>query len=120
MNGWFLVIAAAGAALAGCSSGPQRVKAPRIDPAKATQQAMELYDTNHDGKLSQEELARCPGVLISFERYDANHDKTIDDEEFRTHLAQLLKSGTGATELACIVLLKGMPLPGAKVAFEPE
>jgi hypothetical protein len=120
MSKWFLLCVALIAAIAGCSSAPERVKAPRIDPSNAAQQAMELYDTNHDGKLSQEELARCPGVLINLERYDANHDKMIDEEEFRTHLAQLLKSGTGATELACIVVFKGKPLTGAKVVFEPE
>jgi hypothetical protein len=120
MSRWLLACATAIATLTSCSSGPQRVKAPRIDATKAAQKAMDLYDTNHDGKLSQEELARCPGVLINMDRYDANHDKMLDEEEFRTHLAQLLKSGTGATELACIVTSKGKPLTGAKVVFEPE
>jgi len=104
----------------GCSSGPERVKAPKIDVSSAAAQAIELYDTNHDGKLSQEELAKCPGVLANFDAYDSNHDKAIDEEEFRTHLAGLLKGGIGGTELGCNVTYKGKPLAGAKVVFEPE
>jgi len=107
-------------AFTGCSSGPERVKPPRINPTAAARQAIELYDTDHDGKLSQEELARCPGVLISIGRYDANRDKMIDGEEFRTHLENLLKNGTGATQLACNVSYKGQPLAGATVVLEPE
>jgi hypothetical protein len=104
----------------GCSSGPQRVKPPKIDVNKAAVQAIELYDTNHDGKLSHEELANCPGVLAAFDSYDANHDKFVDQQEFHDHLAGLLKNGTGATQLACNVIYKGQPLTGAKVVFEPE
>src|SRR4051794_33937756 len=104
----------------GCSLGPERVKPPKINVSTAASQAMELYDTNHDGKLSQEELAKCPGVLISMDAYDANHDKMIDEDEFRTHLAGLLKSGTGATQLGCNVRYRGKPLAGAIVVFEPE
>jgi hypothetical protein len=113
-----------GAALAitigGCSGAQERIKPPRIDPASATSQAFELYDTNHDGKLTQEELAKCPGVLISLDRYDTNHDKQIDQEEFRTRLTNLLKNGTGATQLACVVSNQGKALAGAKVVLEPE
>jgi len=81
---------------------------------------MEMYDTNHDGKLSPEELAKCPGVLVSIERYDSNHDKMIDQEEFSAHLTNLLKNKTGATQLACNVSYQGNPLAGATVVLEPE
>jgi hypothetical protein len=108
------------AIIAGCSNSPQRVKPPRIDSEAAAMQAMELYDANHDGKLNQEELARCPGVLISIDRYDANKDKSIDVEEFRSHLADLLKNKTGATQLAANISYQGRPLAGAIVRFEPE
>jgi hypothetical protein len=105
---------------AGCSAVPQRVKPPRIDPGRAAQQAIELYDANHDGKLSKEELASCPGISISLERYDLNHDKAVDEEEIRNHLTELLGGRVGATQLGCNVSYKGTPLSGAKVVFEPE
>ncbi len=104
----------------GCSGSPQRVAAPHVDAGSAAQQAMELYDANHDQKLSQEELAKCPGILVSMDRYDANHDKVIDLEEISQHLKELLRHGTGATQLACTVTYQGKSLPDAKVVFEPE
>jgi hypothetical protein len=114
------VAAALTVIVCGCSGGQERIKPPRIFPTAATRQAFELYDTNHDGKLSQEELTKCPGVLISIDRYDANHDKQIDQEEFKSHLTSLLKGGTGATQLACVVSYQGKSLAGAKVMLEPE
>ena len=104
----------------GCSGGPQRVKPPRIDTSAAATQAMELYDTNHDGKLSQEELAKCPGVLISMDGYDTNHDKSLTKKNSAITWSILLKNGTGATQLACNVSYQGRPLAGAKVVLEPE
>jgi hypothetical protein len=104
----------------GCSDTPQRVKPPKIDPSSAASQAMELYDTNQDGKLSQEELVKCPGVLVAFDSYDANHDKLIDADEFQQHLKSLLRNGTGATQLVCNVNYQGQPLGDAKVVLEPE
>jgi hypothetical protein len=120
MSKWYQTGVCVAAVVAGCSSGPERVKPPNIDPQSAASRAIELYDTNHDLKLNQEELAQCPGVLISIDRYDVNKDKMIDEEEFRTRLANLLKNKTGATQLACIVSYQGKPLPGANVVLEPE
>ena len=79
-----------------------------------------MYDTNHDGKLSVDELAKCPGVLISINGYDTNHDKAIDLEEFAHHLANLLRHGTGATQLGVGVTYQGSPLADAEVLLEPE
>jgi len=104
----------------GCTGGTERVKPPRINVSASATQAMELYDTDHDGKLSKEELVKCPGILISLEGYDTNQDKAVDEEELRTHLGHLLRNGTGATQLACSVIYQGKPLSGAKVVLEPE
>jgi hypothetical protein len=120
MCNWFHICVLSVTLVSGCSSGQERVKPPRIDRRSAASQAIELYDTNHDGKLSKEELAKCPGVLISFDGYDTNHDKFIDQEEILDHLTHLLRNGTGATQLACNVSYQGKPLAGAKIVFEPE
>jgi Ca2+-binding EF-hand superfamily protein len=47
--------------------------------AQATPTIFVLLDTNHDGKLSQEELSKA-GAL--FEKLDRNHDGVIDAKEF--------------------------------------
>jgi hypothetical protein len=108
------------ASLLGCSRSPERIKAPSVDPKSAAETAMTLYDTNHDGKLSEAELAKCPGVLATFAGYDTNKDKSIDTEEFQQHLATLFGKQIGATELGCNVYFQGRPLRGATVVFEPE
>jgi hypothetical protein len=119
MINWSIVAFILALVVGGCSSGPQRVKAPKINVSAAARQAIELYDTNHDGKLSAEELAKCPGILISIAAYDANHDKFIDEPEIQNRLSHLL-NGTGGTQLGCNVTYQGKPLAGAKVVFQPE
>jgi hypothetical protein len=81
---------------------------------------MELYDANHDEKLTEVELVKCPGVLVSMKKYDANNDKAIDAAEFEERLMQLLRTKRGATQLACNIMYKGEPLSGATVNLEPE
>jgi hypothetical protein len=121
VDSWFRIVATLAVLMSGgCSGGQGRIKPPRIDPSTAASQAMELYDANRDGKLSQEELSKCPGVLISLERYDTNHDKAIDQDEFRARLVNLLKNGAGATQLSCDVSYQGKALAGARVVLEPE
>lgn len=120
MGNWHLIGVAITVLIGGCSSGPQTVKPPKINVSSAAQQALELYDTNHDGKLSQEELAKCPAVLLTLDGYDTNHDKFVDQQEIQDHLTFLLRNGTGATQLACNIMYQGKPLAGAKVVFEPE
>jgi hypothetical protein len=120
MCNWHLISVGLTVFIGGCSGGPEGVKPPKINASSAAQQAIELYDTNHDGKLSQEELAKCPGILISLDGYDTNHDKFVDQQEIQDHLEYLLRNGTGATQLACNVTYQGSPLAGAKVVFEPE
>jgi hypothetical protein len=44
----------------------------------------------------------------------------IDFEEFSGRLSQLLRHGTGATQLACNVSYEGRPLADALVRLEPE
>jgi Ca2+-binding EF-hand superfamily protein len=50
-------------------------------------------DTNHDGKVTQAELAAAPTLL--FDRADADHDGFIDKTELtqlRTMMQQMTKS----------------------------
>lgn len=119
MNSWPIVALILVSIVGGCYNGPQRVKAPKVNVSAAARQAIELYDTNHDGKLSPEELANCPGILISIDAYDANHDKFVDEQEIQNRLSHLV-NGTGGTQLGCNVYYQGKPLAGAKVVFEPE
>jgi hypothetical protein len=105
---------------AGCSRGPARVPAPSIDPDSAADKAIELYDTDHDRALSDNELARCPGIRTTISLYDQDGNRSIDREEIIRRLSDLLKNRVGLTQLRSRVTYRGRPLPDAQIVFEPE
>ena len=105
---------------AGCSRGPAAIPPPEVDPESAADQAIELFDANHDGALSKEELAKCPGVLGKFAAYDQNSSGAVERDEVAARVAELLKANIALTRLQCHVTFRGRPLSGASVTFEPE
>jgi hypothetical protein len=106
--------------LAGCSRGPARVDAPSVDPESAADKAIELYDSNQDQSLSNEELADCPGILASLSLYDPDGNRRVDRHEIVQRLKELLKNRVGLTQLRSHVTFRGKPLVGATIVFEPE
>ncbi len=104
----------------GCSRGPTPVKPPYIDPAAASREAMELYDANHDGQLSDKELEACPGILMHRDIYDTDHDGKISREEIEDRIRKLRASRVGLTRLGVQVRMDGRPLAGATVKLVPE
>lgn len=105
---------------AGCSQGPSRIAAPNIDPEYTASQALALYDLDHDGTLSKDELAECPAVLQHFSLYDQNGNGTIERDEFVARLVDLYGKRIGLTEVTSKVTYQGRPLKDAVVIFEPE
>jgi hypothetical protein len=106
--------------IAGCSQGPSAVHVPEVDPAEASTQAMELYDTDHDGSLSDAELAACPGILSHKSLYDKDDNGAVSQQEIQDQLTQLLESKVGVTSLRVQVRMNGRPLEGAYIKMVPE
>lgn len=106
--------------LSGCRKGPAAVYVPEVDPETASVQAMEMYDTDKDGALSDAELAACPGILRHKQLYDTDGGGTITQQEIAEQLSQLLASKVGVTSLRVQVRLNGRPLAGAQVKIVPE
>lgn len=107
-------------AASGCSRGPSAVNVPDVDPAEAAQSAIELYDKDHDGSLSEAELAACPGILGHFSLYDVDQNKAVSQEEIEKQITELRSSRVGLTMLNVQLRLDGRPLKGAKVKLAPE
>ena len=107
-------------ACAGCSRGPAAVPPPYIDPDGAADQAIELYDANHDGALSKVELAKCPAILSKLAVYDQNANGSVEAGEIAKRLTDLLSAKIALTRLQCRVTFRGRPLRGATVTLEPE
>jgi hypothetical protein len=104
----------------GCSPHtPARVPAPPIDPSGAASQAMTLYDTNHDGAISGDELNKCPALKVSLKRF-SNGDGKVTAETISAELEKIKESLVGLLTLNAKVTLDGKNVEGATVLLEPE
>ena len=93
---------------------------PTIDPADASAQAIELYDSDHDGALSTAELAACPGILGHLSLYDLDGDGSVSPQELEARFRDFRSKRIGLTSLRVRLRMNGRPLPGAKVKLIPE
>lgn len=115
ITAWFVILA-----LNGCARDPDRFEAPAVNPSNAAALAMEFYDSNVDGSLDEEELKKCPGLLLKKASYDTDGNGSLSQSEIEGGISNLFGRGTGGTQLRCTVLYKGRPLSGANVVMEPE
>lgn len=106
--------------MVGCSRGPAPVIIPYVDPVAAGEGAIELYDTDGDGQLSELELAACPGILNNISIYDADGNKSVSQEEIESRLSAFFPRRVGVTKLSVHVSLDGKSLDGATLKFVPE
>jgi hypothetical protein len=107
--------------LAGCPSGPSRVKPPSISASDAGAKAIEMFDTNKDGKISGAEFDKAPSLKFNLARLDTNGDGAVSAEEITNRIKFWQdKLKIGKTSVRCSVTHGGQPLVGADVKFVPE
>ena len=104
----------------GCSKRPGRLHPPAIDASAAGTMAMEMYDTDKDGKLSGAELDKCPALKSALAQIDKSGDGTITAAKITARIKRWQDSKFGRIALSCTVLRNGQPLPDAEVQFVPE
>jgi EF hand domain-containing protein len=105
----------------GCSSGQQsRLDAPGIDADAAGKQAIALYDANHDGVISGDELNKCPGIKSALKRFDTNGDGKVTAENIAGRIKKWQESKLAVISAVVTVTLDDNPLGDATVTFEPE
>jgi len=100
--------------------GPSRLHPPTMDASAAGAKAIELFDTNEDGKISGAELNKCPGVKAALAQIDPSGDKTVTAEKITARIKAWQASKLGRMSLSCTVLHNGKPLKDAEVKFLPE
>ena len=103
----------------GCS-GPQRVAGPEFDSEGAAAQAMELYDSNSDGVLNEQELKASGALQNALAEMDTNSDGELSEEEIRNRVDYFVQGRDGRISLMCRVVKGSSPVPGATVTFVPE
>lgn len=76
-----------------------------------------MHDADNNGKLSGEELDKCPGLKAALPRLNGG-EVTADMIAARIRAWQETKAGR--LPAACVVYHNGSPLEGAEVKFVPE
>jgi hypothetical protein len=104
----------------GCDSPPPRVYGPPFSPSAEAAKAMELYDTNKDGKIAGDELNACPGIKAALKVIGTTKEQGVTSEQLVTRIQKWKDSRIGRTSLSCLVTRNGQPLANATVKFVPE
>ena len=118
-NTIWMVAAVVGMALAGCSRGPARYVPPSVN-ANAGTSAVEKYDADGNGKLSNEELSASPALKSAISQMDKDGDAQLAPSEIDARVDEWRESKVALTSVMVTVRLDGRPLSEAEVAFVPE
>lgn len=104
----------------GCSTKPSRVYAPSIDASAAGTKAMEMYDTDKDGKISGDELDKCPALKAAIAQIDTTNEGAVTAAKITARVKQWQETKLGRMALYCTVLRNGKPLADVEIKFVPE
>src|SRR5205814_553170 len=72
------------------------------------------------GVLSKDEIAGYPGMLAALSVYDANHDGQLTRQEIADRLDSWFAKKVGLMSFRAAVTYQGKPLADAKVVLRPE
>ncbi|MDO4582968.1 MAG: EF-hand domain-containing protein [Planctomycetia bacterium] len=105
----------------GCGGGkPKRVDAPTIDADGAAAEAMNLYDTDKNGKIEKAELDATPSMKSVLSSLDTNGDGGIDKNEIATRIKAWQASKVGLSCPQITFTFKGKPVKSGEVVLTPE
>ncbi len=105
----------------GCGpSGPPRVPAPPLNAAQVTWAIMSLADTNGDGVLDSDELAKVPSLKPIRSELDTSSDGKLSAAEIEAWLTRIAESRMAVGIGAFKVTQKGRPLANVAVKLVPE
>ena len=103
--------------LLGCSSKPARVRPPKFDVQQSADLIMAEFDSNGDGVLTKSEA--FAGIVSDWGTYDTDSDGKITVEEIARRFREWRDSDTGLMNIRCEVTWNGTPLTEAVVEMEP-
>jgi hypothetical protein len=115
-----LGLAGIGVAIAGCSRGPSRIEVASYDPASAAAKAMEIYDTDKDGFVAGEELAKAPGLKAALKALDIDKNGKVSAQEISERVTEWKNQAVALMSFTCDVTLDGNFIEGATVTYEPD
>jgi hypothetical protein len=107
------------AVYAGCDSPPPRVGQVSYS-SSAGADAMAQFDTNKDGKVSDAELLKAPGLNACLTVMGTDKTKGVTAEMVTNRVKAWQDSKVGLTSLSCTVTRNGQPVADAEVKLVPE
>ncbi len=115
---WIWLAAIIAPLFSGCSSrAPDK---PELSPDEAAAGALELYDADSNGSISEDEAEASPGLLAAFKAVDKDQDGELTAEEISARVLYFKTATSWVIPGACRIEYRGRPLEGATVTFEPE
>lgn len=115
-----LVLASVLSVVVGCwGGGAKRVPQSDFNP-KAGADAVTMYDTNKDGKISGEELAAAPSLRAAIKQLDPGQTGQITAEMIDARVDSWRRTKLARVTVSCKVTRNNKPVPDATVTFVPE
>jgi hypothetical protein len=103
----------------GCSSRPGAIRPPSVNPSRAARAAIEQYDRDGDGLLSEAEWSASPELSAVAENYDTSADRVLSADEIEDGIRIWQEGPVGARAVLFRVTMGGRPLSGATVRLVP-
>ncbi len=105
----------------GCLGQPSRIAPHGIDAVAAGQEAIKMYDTNKDGKISGAELDNVPSFIKGLPNFKSTKEKGVTAADITARIKAWQQTKIGRCGGVIVkVTRNGKPLEGADVKFVPE
>jgi hypothetical protein len=101
---------------AGCSGGPAPLPPVDVDIPALTQQLMDTYDKDKNGRLSRDELASFAPVA---DWSQSARKQEVSANDLEQYLTRVFDRRIGLVSATCVVRRKGQVLAGADVRLVP-
>ncbi|WP_254513952.1 hypothetical protein [Anatilimnocola floriformis] len=115
----FLCTLCLGVLFVGCSGAPSRV-IPEAPARNAAATAIEQFDADKDGLLSEQELAKAPGLKAGLKQGDTDQDGKLSAAEINGRIAAWANTKVARMQLVLMITRHGQPLASADVKIVPE
>jgi hypothetical protein len=103
----------------GCPKTPDRIPPAAIN-SNAGQDAIAAYDTNKDGKISGDELFKCPAIKAALAQIDPSGKGEVTADMINARIQSWKNTKLARMNASCVVKRNGKPFAGATVRFVPE
>jgi hypothetical protein len=91
-----------------------------FNPAQAAKLAMEDYDADGDGLITDVESEKCPALKSAFKRIDTDGDQSINSQEFEARIDYFVNADATIISGSVEIKKNSQPVPDATVTFTPE